>query len=80
VTEKTNPNGTVDYFVYSDALNEVHEYERGSDGVEPGPSNASPEQLATWLKTPNKAFGGLADTPGHRERGDRSHLADDLFP
>jgi YD repeat-containing protein len=45
VTEKTNPNGTVDYFVYNDALNEVREYDGWSDGAETGPTKVTIDDL-----------------------------------
>jgi hypothetical protein len=44
VTEKTNPNGTVDYFVCNDALNEVRVYDGWSDGAEAGPSKVGTEK------------------------------------
>jgi len=41
MTEMTNPNGTVDYFVYNDALNEEREHDGWSDGVETGPTEVA---------------------------------------
>ena len=45
VTEQTNPNATVDYFVYNDALDEVREYDGWSDGAETGPTKVTINDL-----------------------------------